>query len=266
MTEKLFNVISLGAGVQSSTMALMAAHGEIIPIPDAAIFADTKSEPASVYRWLDWLETQLPFPVYRVTAGDLGVVAATVRTSKNGNKYTQANPPAWAVNSSGKPSPIMRQCTQQFKIEVIQREIRRLFGKGEVQQWIGISLDEAHRMKPSRNARVVNRWPLIELRMRRFDCLNWMTGHGFPKPPRSACVFCPFQSDREWERLKTEEPNDFARASVFEREFQIALADCGFTGGVYLHPSMKPLDTVDFSPDTRQADLWGNECEGMCGV
>ena len=129
-----------------------------------------------------------------------------------------------------------------------------------------VSLDEAHRMKPSRNARVINRWPLIELRMRRFDCLNWMTGHGFPKPPRSACVFCPFQSDREWERLKTEEPNDFARASVFEREFQIAMADCGFTGGVYLHPSMKPLDTVDFSPDTRQADLWGNECEGMCGV
>lgn len=247
-------------------MALMAAHGEIIPIPDAAIFADTKSEPSSVYRWLDWLETQLPFPVYRVTAGDLGVVAATVRTSKNGNQYTIADPPAWAVNSSGKPFPIMRQCTQLFKIEVIQREIRRLFGKGEVQQWIGISLDEAHRMKPSSNARVINRWPLIELRMRRFDCLNWMTRHGFPKPPRSACVFCPFQSDREWKRLKTEEPNDFARASVFEREFQIAKAACGFTGGVYLHQSMKPLDTVDFSQDTRQADLWGNECEGMCGV
>ncbi|WP_171177628.1 hypothetical protein [Ruegeria sp. HKCCD8929] len=34
-------VFSLGAGVQSTTLSLMAAHGEIGPMPDAAIFADT---------------------------------------------------------------------------------------------------------------------------------------------------------------------------------------------------------------------------------
>jgi 3'-phosphoadenosine 5'-phosphosulfate sulfotransferase (PAPS reductase)/FAD synthetase len=63
------HILSLGAGVQSSTLALMAAAGEVTPMPAAAIFADTQDEPASVYRWLDWLEKQLPFPVYRVTAG-----------------------------------------------------------------------------------------------------------------------------------------------------------------------------------------------------
>ena len=63
--------LSLGAGVQSSTLALMIAHGELEPV-DAAIFADTGWEPKKVYAWLDWLEKQLPFPVYRVTAGDLG--------------------------------------------------------------------------------------------------------------------------------------------------------------------------------------------------
>lgn len=30
----MIHVISLGAGVQSSTMALMAAHGEIEPMPE----------------------------------------------------------------------------------------------------------------------------------------------------------------------------------------------------------------------------------------
>ena len=65
------NIISLGAGVQSSTMALMAAKGEITPMPDCAIFADTGWEPKRVYEWLDWLETQLPFPVYRVSKGNL---------------------------------------------------------------------------------------------------------------------------------------------------------------------------------------------------
>ncbi len=60
------HILSLGAGVQSSTMALMAKHGEINPMPDAAIFSDVGAEPKSVYEYLDWLEGELPFPVYRV--------------------------------------------------------------------------------------------------------------------------------------------------------------------------------------------------------
>src|SRR3974390_579659 len=69
----MLSIISLGAGVQSTTMALMAAHGEITPMPDCAIFADTQWEPKIVYSHLDWLcsGNVLPFPVYRVTAGDL---------------------------------------------------------------------------------------------------------------------------------------------------------------------------------------------------
>ena len=51
---------------QSSVMSLMAARGEITPVPKAAIFADTQAEPAAVMKWLDWLETQLPFPIIRV--------------------------------------------------------------------------------------------------------------------------------------------------------------------------------------------------------
>ena len=62
--------LSLGAGVQSSTLALMIAHGELEPV-DAAIFADTGWEPKKVYAWLDWLEKQLPFPVHRVQRGNL---------------------------------------------------------------------------------------------------------------------------------------------------------------------------------------------------
>ena len=46
--------LSLGAGVQSTTMALMAAHGALTPMPDCAIFADTGWEPEAVYDHLDW--------------------------------------------------------------------------------------------------------------------------------------------------------------------------------------------------------------------
>jgi DNA-binding transcriptional LysR family regulator len=48
-------------------------------MPDGAIFADIQAEPASVYKWLDWLETQLPFPLYRVTKGSLSEAALALR-------------------------------------------------------------------------------------------------------------------------------------------------------------------------------------------
>src|SRR5580765_5491306 len=91
------HIISLGAGVQSSTMALMAAHGEITPMPVAAIFADTQGEPASVYKWLDWLEGQLPFPVHRVTKGSLAKRCVTPYHSKRNDKMTVVGIPAFSA-------------------------------------------------------------------------------------------------------------------------------------------------------------------------
>lgn len=270
------HILSLGAGVQSSTMALMAAHGEITPMPDAAIFADTQAEPESVYRWLDWLEAQLPFPVHRVTAGSLRERSLTMRTTKDGRKYSSTVIPFFTLNRDGTMGKIrLRSCTADYKIKPILKMARRLGGikRGQktigVRQWIGISLDEAHRMKPSQELWVENCWPLIDLRMRRSDCLRWMEAHGYPPPPRSACVFCPFHNDHEWRRLKTEEPAAFAQAVEFERQLQSAKARSdNMESRPFLHRSTKNLDLIDFSSaeDRGQADLWGNECEGMCGV
>ena len=50
--------LSLGAGVQSSCLALMAEKGETEK-PNFAVFADTGDESEATYQWLDWLESQL---------------------------------------------------------------------------------------------------------------------------------------------------------------------------------------------------------------
>jgi len=121
-------------------------------------------------------------------------------------------------------------------------------------------------MKPSRDAWVKNRWPLIEKRMTRQDCLNWMKKNGYSLPPRSSCVFCPYHSNEEWKRLKTAEPEDFQRAVIWEKEFQKTMGNVsGFRGTPFLHRSCVPLDQIDFDPESDQFDLFGNECEGMCG-
>lgn len=47
-------ILNLGAGVQSTTIFLMAHEGEL-PMIDYAIFADTQEEPKAVYDHLAWL-------------------------------------------------------------------------------------------------------------------------------------------------------------------------------------------------------------------
>jgi hypothetical protein len=270
------HIISLGAGVQSSTMALMAAHGEITPMPVAAIFADTQDEPGSVYRWLDWLEKELPFPVYRVTAGKLSDTVTTLRPRKDGlGFWASACIPAYTLGNKGETGIAPRQCTYSFKVEIIDKTTRQVarIKRGQkdvgVVQWIGISLDEAHRMKQPRHSWQGFRYPLIDLRMKRGDCLEWMKKNGYPKPPRSACVYCPYHSDSEWRRLRDEEPEEFSKAVEFEKKYQKARAQVYKTTTVpYLHNSHVPLDQVDFSTDEDhgQQVMFGNECEGMCGV
>ena len=260
----------------------MAKHGEITPIPDAAIFADTQAEPASVYKWLDWLEPQLPFPVIRVTRGDMTQDSLLIKQRKNGTGcWSKSLIPAFIQNKDGTRGIIGRQCTYSYKVEQLERAAR-LHGKVKrgqknvtVTQWIGISWDEIQRIKPSRVAWSQHRWPLVELRMGRRDCLKWMESHGYPKPPRSACVYCPFHSDNEWRRLRDQEPEEFQRAIRFEKDLQAVKAKTDRMRGVpFLHPSLVPLDQVDLSTDIErgQLSLWldeqsfGNECEGMCGV
>ena len=68
-TPPTITVISLGGGVQSSVMALMASGGAFDRVPDCAIFADTRWEPPSVYEHLEWLRDQLSFPTYVVDNG-----------------------------------------------------------------------------------------------------------------------------------------------------------------------------------------------------
>ena len=145
--------------------------------------------------------------------------------------------------------------------------IKRNEKEVRVIQWIGISLDEVHRMKPSRERWQQNRWPLVDAGMKRHDCLRWMEAHGFPKPARSACYFCPYKSNAEWRRLRDEEPGYFQAAIDLEVHFGAQKARAGVNGQLFFHASRVPLSQVDFSTaeERGQGSLFGNECEGMCG-
>ena len=271
----MHNIISLGAGVQSSAMALMAAKGEITPMPDAAIFADTQNETKKTMEFLEWITKELPFPVHIVTAGDLAEREYKIMTHKTtGKTYRKTMLPTY-VKGEGAVSEygiLPRKCTTDFKVLPLMRLERKLAGvkRGEkevqVRIWMGISLDEVSRMKPSRQPWAEHYYPLIDKRITREGCKKWMADNGYPEPPRSACYFCPFHSNAEWIRLQKEEPEEFEKAVKFEKKIQALHATTEYQRGqVYLHPSRQPLDEVVFE-DKNQLNLWNNECEGHCGV
>jgi hypothetical protein len=321
----MLNVLSLGAGVQSSTMALMAARGEITPMPDCAIFADTQSEPGAVYRYLDWLETQLPFPVHRVTAGSL---REEILKATRGEQRMDGRPPFFTgphertvtdyrlpdgrvlskddledllereeiseeetdsmiafdrtewVPSGGM---LRRQCTQDFKLLPIHRKQRELIGLRPRQRgpkdvrmilWIGISIDEATRMKPSPYGWISHRWPLIEMEASRRQCAEWLRRHNYPVPSKSACTFCPYHDKATWADMKRDDPGAFSDAVEIDAAIRHGVKDRASgkplsTAKWYLHRSLQPLDQIDFAAkkgDKRQLNMFENECEGMCGV
>ncbi len=263
----------------------MAAKGEIDPMPNAAIFADTQAEPASVYEWLNFLESELPFPVYRVTNGNLTEDSLTPRIRVRDNGDDRAGEtlmkrliPVFGVMPNGKKTAaIGRKCTSDYKIKPILKKIKELAdikrGQKEISvtQWIGISWDELQRMKDSSEKWTQHRFPLIERRMTRAHCIAWMKQNGYDEPPRSACYYCPFHSDEEWRRLRNHDPLEFEKAVRFDREIRDAYKknDKKMKMTIFLHNSCSPLSEIDFDNDQDKGqEVWDfmSECEGMCGV
>ena len=172
---------------------------------------------------------------------------------------------------------LWRKCTKNYKIIPIEREVRRLLGveKGKhvpkgtmVGQWIGISCDEAVRMKPSRHKWCRHRWPLIEKGMHRHHCLDWLRRNGYPIAKKSACTFCPYHDDATWRDMKINDIGSFEAAVEIDEAIRQGMAMSDQRRELFLHRSGRPLKDVDFSnlEDLGQLNMFNNECEGMCGV
>ena len=167
-------------------------------------------------------------------------------------------------------SQIARQCTLKFKIKPVMDLLRSTYGathKNPVGQWLGITVDEFHRMKTSQIKASILMYPLIDLGMSREDCEIYIQEHGLPVPPKSACKGCPYHSDALWNTYTDAQIEDVA---LFEEEVIQMIANNPslrylpyFTNGVRVHNSMQPIDDRPFEKgiglDT------GSPCMGAAG-
>jgi len=280
MTE-LIEVLNLGAGVQSSTVLLMSIEGEL-PRLDHAIFADTGWEPKAVYEQMDWLEekaTKAGIKAHRVSIGNIkaNALEGQVRgePGDGAKKSRWASMPYFVLGPNGERGQIRRQCTYEYKIRPIELCIRRqVLGlkprqrapkEVVIRRWYGISHDERQRMRISEDKFAENWYPLVERRITRIMCLQWLEEHGYPQAPRSACIACPYHHNREWREMQANDPEAWQEAV----EFDAAIRKCGgMRGDVYVHSDRVPLDQANLwkDQDKNQLPLFADECSGMCGV
>jgi hypothetical protein len=280
-------VLSLGAGVQSTALYLKFLRGEIPWKLDAAIFADTQEEPDAVYRHLAWLKSLNGPPILVGTAGKLG---ADLMHGTNSTGQRFASIPAFTTPDGGKTvGQTKRQCSKEYKTEVIGRILRReILGlrpktapkKGVmVRQFIGISLDEAGRAyRMERNVPapkyIKRHFHLIDTLQTRSDCVDYLAEKVPHETPRSACVHCPYHTDYEWNKQRTTDPQGWARSVEIDNALRTTgcRANRDMKQTMYLHRSCKPLELVQLDPtppSPRAVQLpmnFAGECEGVCGV
>ncbi|MEV4555745.1 hypothetical protein AB0K51_01965 [Kitasatospora sp. NPDC049285] len=272
MSAPQLRSLSLGAGVQSTCLLLLAAEGHL-PGLDVAIFADTGWEPRSVYAHLDRIEREIAepagIPVLRVSSGN-------IRDDALDPSKRFASMPLHILNPQGTEGMSRRQCTGQYKIRPIKERVRQLLGYPYPQripagmfaeQWIGISVDEVHRAKDADVAYMKNRFPLLELGFSRADCLRLLRSRGFGETPKSACLGCPYHGNSQWQQLRDGSPEEWRDVVEFNSAIRSGNARATaegtpLLGQAYLHRSRRPLDQAPIDRVTahewsgRQGDIF----------
>jgi hypothetical protein len=273
MSSYPIRVLSFGAGVQSTTLLRMMIAGEVEPAQHV-VFADTGWEPAAVYDHLQ---------VMRAEAEAAGMIfhivsAGNIREDALNPTQRFASVPVHVVSLQGKPVMGRRQCTSEYKLKPLSLKQREIAGLARGQQCkehrittvIGISWDEAQRMKDPLFPWIVNEYPLVDRRITRQDCLDWHRAREIALPPRSACIGCPFHSNAEWRHMKLNDPVSWRDAVEFDDAIRTRpeVAERMFQGRAFLHAARIPLSEVDLrnEEDLGQLSMFDMECEGMCGL
>ncbi|OLZ60422.1 hypothetical protein BS330_03640 [Amycolatopsis keratiniphila subsp. nogabecina] len=263
--------MSLGAGVQSLCLFLLACDGEIPPF-DAALFADTRWEPRQVYQQL-------------ATARRIGAQAGIpVLTVSNGNiRHDALKPesrfvtmPLFVKNPDGTRGMARRQCTGEYKIKPLKKAIRQILGypyptrvpRGVfVDQAIGISTDEFHRAKDSDVNYTRNIFPLLDLGLSRSGCLTFLRERGMGTVVKSSCIGCPYSGNSRLRFIRDTDPHAWADLVEFDKAIRHGSPRANangkpLRGQFFVHRSLQPLDQVDLDATRGAANAEEDDPDG----
>lgn len=252
---------SYGGGTQSVAIAVLISEGKL-PKPEWIGIADTSRESSETWEYTaKWVS-----PLLETIGLKIEIVPHSVASV---DLYRNEELLIPAFTSTGKLDTF---CSNEWKKRVIQRRLRELgYGPNNpVITWIGISLDEIGRCKPSGAEWQIYNWPLImhycKPAKRRTDCYSIVEAASLPRPPKSACWMCPLRRNEEWEHQRLNYPQDHEKACAFDENIRTADKH----DGVWLHRSLVPLREARFDlPQAPISPLFGEMtgCDsGYCWV
>ena len=252
------SIFSFGSGVQSTAIFLLINYEPerllkiIGHLPEYIFFADTGAENQESLTNFEKCKSVSKIPMIKVKNHE--------RNALNSHRDV----PVFFKGGGH----MQRQCTSEWKIKPIDREISKLYPakrctkniKRIVGKWLGISIDEISRIKESRTKSIENIYPLIELNLSRNDCYKILKKYNW-KAVKSSCYMCPYQVKR-WRENK-----EIDKAIAYEKQLQ---KHSNYREIPFLHPSAQPLEVVykNLQNQTNLFSQWDfeNECDGVCGL
>lgn len=193
---RIIRIASFGCGVDS--IGGLVAFGRDY---DEIIFDDTGGEKPETYAYLEYLQKTLGWNI-------------VVLKSKYGNIYD------YYYKKKIYPTMFARDCTGKFKIDPQNKYLRTKYGKkAHFIIDLFIDNDEPERMFTSKYRYITLRYPLIDAKMGRDDCVAAIKNAGMPIPIKSGCFFCPYTPPEVWRRMKNgseEQREMYAKAKKLE--------------------------------------------------
>lgn len=258
-------ILSCGAGMQSTALALMACENvknpgkfPCVPVYDLICFCDLGKEPPWVLEQVDFIRNAcldvgirfevISSPLYEDYLRDFG------------NKRV-VSIPFWTIGEDGKKGRMLRNCTLEYKIGLIQKYVRwQLLGyrKGQRikpedikahEMHIGFSFEEKHRCRDNPNKMFVNVFPLVDMKLERKDNYAYIKDVWGLETKASACSFCPYHRNYFFQYLKEHDEKEYEDLVDFDEMLEREQPNTKITSKLYISRSRK-----------RIADLQPEEC------
>ena len=239
--------ISWGAGLQSTCLGVMVILG-MLPKVDGIIFADPGWEHPYTYKTVDF---------YTKYFTENGLLVDIVSVGTSIKDFNWVNSPPFFYTTG---APITRQCTSYYKIQPIRQAMRRLCGlsasntgrtlKKSAYCYMGISYDEAQRMRDSDRNWIAYEYPLVDMKWTRKTCTKLFVDNNLPIPMKSSCMVCPYHKKKEWALIKNTYPEEWDELIKFDEKIRDAsprMRARHTNAHCYLWKGTIPLKDVDFS-------------------
>jgi len=250
-------ILSCGAGMQSTALALISCENKkkgiihpLVPIYDAIIFCDLGKEPPWVYEQVKFIMNAcdavgIPFYILDTHLYDDYV--------DNFGKNRVVSIPFWTVDENGKKGKMMRNCTLDYKINVMQKFVRlKLLGykKGQRtkledmkahEMHLGFSIEEKHRCKENPHKMFVNKFPLCDMNLERKDNFAYIMDIWGLETKASACNICPFHRNYFFKHLKENHLKDYKDVLILDQILEEKQPDTKIRCKLYISRSRKRI-------------------------